>query len=295
MANEQWGGAFPQGTGHQASTIQPNASVSKIKNVLSDEEVNKLIQKENTFSLALTETEKLRAICTHRFPDGRDALQDIGQGMQRCQICGHTFLPTEVTTSREAIVDAVNAVTDVLQTIKLLYLDMPVTVAREYFVIIALLQKIPDLFEHACKDYIRHEQFLMPGMYSTRAANVMSIWNMITGGITPQMAGVQYDGYGRPIDPQYSPNSMYGMGNPFYNPQFMQNYMQGTPLNPMGGMGMGGPTMGGQPYGYSAETTGFSYTPPVAGETEEERRRREEEERKRREAGITEVATTFKA
>lgn len=263
----------PRGTGYGYGGVDP-AKMTKTKNALSDDEISKLIQKENQFSLAITENERLRAICTHRFQNGMDALIDIGDGMQRCQICGHEFMPVSpYNSSKEDIKGIVEQAKDVLQTIKLIYLDMPAAAAREFFVVIALLDKIPDLFEAGCKDYIRHEKF-MPGTYNGRAANILSIYNMITGGVGPETY-MQYDANGMPINPGFDPNSAWAYGNPAYGGQawgpmmnngmasFGSNGFVGGQANvpPYGYAASGDPNAAVAQPGYTAATTDYKYDP----------------------------------
>ena len=69
FGNNVQGAYIPQGTGFQyvgGAQAQPQ----KIYNVLTNEEIQKLITKENQFSLQLTATEVLRAKCNHRTADG---------------------------------------------------------------------------------------------------------------------------------------------------------------------------------------------------------------------------------
>lgn len=299
--------------------IDPNHQV-KLENCLSDDEIGRLIQKENVFSLAVTETEKLRAICSHRFPTGQDALVDSGKndGTVRCQICGHEFLPVEVGTDEQSIAAAVTEVKDILQTIKVLYLDMPKDVAREYFVVIALLDKIPELFKAACKDYLRHEKFMPYGMNSNNVQNIISIYNMITGGAGSD-AYVRYDDFGRPIDPGYNQNSVFANGNPIYNPQmygsplgwqgvengfvngqavgFGQNGGYGTGY---GAMGTGSMAGGTGAYQYQAETTGYAYDPRTGRPMDptwefDPHTGQKISKEKQPEGNVTEVKQTFKA
>lgn len=258
----------PMGSGWNYMGQDPRTQ-TKMKNVLTGEEINKLFQKGNSFSLAITEMEKLRAICTHRFENGADALQDLGGGAQRCQICGHEFMPLLVQTSKEDIQAIVDQFNDTLQTIKLLYLDMPADAAREFFVLIALADKVPDLFECACKDYIRHEKFMPYGVYGNRAANVLSIYNMIMGGAGPE-SYMQFDEQGNPINPGFSQNSAWAYGNPVYN---YDNW--GRPLGsgqanfsqqPFGFAGSNGfvaeqASQYADPNAYRAETKNYKYDP----------------------------------
>ena len=69
------------GTGAYYTGMQPN-QVPQIKNNLSQEEIQKLMKKENEFSLALTETEILRAQCNHRWNEPRNGqLLDLWLGI----------------------------------------------------------------------------------------------------------------------------------------------------------------------------------------------------------------------
>lgn len=274
----------PQGSGFQYRGIDPNRTQTKIGNILSEEEMGKLIQKGNQFSLAITEMERLKAICTHRFANGTEALVDIGGGAQRCQICGHEFLPVPVMTNKEDIKNQIEGTKDILQTIKLLYLDMPAEAAREYFVLIALLDKVPDLFECACKDFVRHEKFMPYGTYGNRTENILNIFNMITGGPGSE----NYGG----ADPGLSPNSAYMYGNPvFGNPAWgapMSNGMasfynqnQDRPYNPYDlSQNMAG--------AYRPENLGYAFDPNAADQTGTA-------QDPNKDAKVTEVRSTFKA
>lgn len=276
-----------RGTGYQYNGMgfgQPQQA--KAKNALTSEEIQKLIQKKNVFSLAITETEKLRAICTHRFDNGNDALSDVfdssgvATGMVKCQICGHVFRPADVSTDIDTIRAIIAEAIDVLQTIKLVYLDIPVEVAREYFVVIALLEKVPELFEHACKDWVRHEKF-MGSSYNTRNANYLQLLNMIVGGMDPNTVNM-YQQQGGQLDQ----GSMGTWGNPAIN------YMNGMPNMGMpNGNGMGfGSALYGQPqpqqqqgiyqFGSMNQMDPNKDQKPEGGTTTD---------------GVTEVKTTFRA
>lgn len=131
----------------------------KVMNVLTAEEINQLKAQTSEFSLALTQKEALQGACNHRLPDGSgDSLvYDDITGKVRCTICGYEFRPVQDDSSPEEITDAVERIVDILQTIKLLYTDLPATPAREYFQIIPLLYKVPELFKFAAKNFAKHE------------------------------------------------------------------------------------------------------------------------------------------
>ena len=122
-------------------------AVQKFNNALTAEEIQRLQQKVQQFSLGITEEEYLRGVCNHRNAEGTaDTLViDPVTGKVRCATCGYEFSPVEPNMTPEELQDDVNRIVDILQTIKLLYIDLPADAARNYFQIIPMLEKIPQL------------------------------------------------------------------------------------------------------------------------------------------------------
>lgn len=248
------GGFVPQGTGMQFNGYSqaPTAQM----NVLTNEEISQLMKKENSFSLALSETDKLRAACNHRRPDGlNDALYDDEDGAVRCSICGYKFRPIDANvnaTSKETITAACSEITDILQTIKMIWIDIDNTVAREYFQLIPLIDKIPELFEIAAKNFAKHGN-INPWVNNNRNMGTLQVFNMLSGiinGQTPYQAQPQQQmAYGAP------------MGQPI--PQMAPQ--MGAPVYPTNGFGY----MGTAPMGYQPQTGGFQtqYGAPVVDAT----------------------------
>lgn len=180
-------GEFIQNPGLGAGTgynYNPNRAPQpeQRKNVLTQEEIQKLIKKDNGLSLQLTETDILRAACNHRTLDGtHDTLREDDNGMISCEICQYKFLPLDPNTSSNELQECVDKIIDILQTIKLLYINIPDEVSREYFQIIPLLEKIPKLFEFAAKNYTKHSSMNMYN-YNNRNMNAINIFNMLAGG-----------------------------------------------------------------------------------------------------------------
>lgn len=232
-------GGMPQGTGYQYNPGP--VQVPKQMNVLTQEEIQKLMQKENQFSLQITETERLRAICNHRRADGMgDALVEDNNGICKCQICGYEFKPVDTSMTEDDIKEAISIVLDILQTIKLLYINMPQEASKEFYQIIPLIEKIPKLFEYAVKDYAKYESF-NPYSYNNKNMNTMNLFNMLSGALN---------------------------GMPFNNAQQTQQFAGATPQGmgyqqPMYGAPMGGMSNGfvaGMP-GYTPQTAGYQYNP----------------------------------
>ena len=229
-------GGIPQGTGYQYNGMAPN-NVPPLKNFLTEEEIQKLIHKDNTFSLAITETERLKATCNHRYNNGTDAIVETENGLCRCNICGHVFDPIDANTTKEDLIASIQTTLDILQTIKMIYLDMPEQTAREFFVMIPLLEKVPELFERAAKSYARYDNVNAYG-YNNRNMNVMNMFAMLNGVLN-----------GAPINMQ-QPQQGYTFPNYGYQQPMMSN-----------GFVAQDPNM------YNAQMTGFQYVPgqqPVA-------------------------------
>ena len=228
----------------------------KVMNVLSDEEIKTLQQTANQFSLGLTEKEMLQAACNHRVADGsHDSLVfDSLTGIARCTICGYEFRPVDENTSIEDIKDASLRIVDILQTIKLLYTDLPANAAREYFQIIPLIMKVPQLFEFAAKNFAKHE-------FNTWQYN-----NQNMGGIAMlQNLGAMF-GAGQPTAQPAFQQPM--MGQP--QPQMMAGYPQAAypnmaPQQPqMNPFGFAGASQTQQGYAYQPGQVQTPVAPTVA-------------------------------
>jgi len=249
---------IPQGTGYTYNGMQPN-NVVKFNNALTNEEIQRLMQKENQFSLQVTETESLRAFCLHRTPDGTgDTLvEDDKTGECRCYICNYVFRPLSPDTSMEMLKDSVDNVLDILQTIKLFYIDMPVEVAREYYMIIPLIEKIPRLFEYACKNYAQHTN-INPYYYNNRNMSTMNLFNAVMSGVNGM--AMQYQPQ-QQMNMQYQqPNMNMNVQQMYPQQQFMSNGLGYYPTNNVD------PNMQAQPGAYQAASTGYQYTPTQAAQ-----------------------------
>ena len=227
--------------------------VPKLKNVLTPEEMQLIRKTAESFTLALDDKEYYRGICFHRDENGMETLRDNGDGTVTCTICDHTFDPQQHCTE-EQINGYVNDIIDILQTIKLLYIDMPTEVAREYFAIIPMLEKIPKLFKIASDNFNRHENY--NNYRYNGAPNTINLYNMLnSGALNPgyqpmgQPMGQQP---GQPMGQPMQMNQGYGYG-------IQQPVQQMAPYGqPTNGFGYGAPV---PTPGYRPTTTGFDYVP----------------------------------
>ena len=249
-----------------------NQPMQKHGNVLSDEEIDSLQRKQQQFSLAITNEEYLRAVCNHRTKDGsRDTLTtDPETGRVTCAICGYQFTPVEPNITLDQIKDDVNVMIDILQTIKLMYIDLPKDAAKDFFPIIALLEKVPKLFDFAVKNMQKHEVYNW--QYSNRNMGAFNMFNnlqnMFSGaGFMPQNSG--YMGQPQPNGYQFGGYQHPMMGGGYPNEQPMMNHPNsGNPFGFNGASMDGVPPMpnpvfnGGMPnQGYTPETNGFKFAP----------------------------------
>lgn len=220
--------------------------VQKFNNVLTPEQIKQLQQKGNQFSLSVTEEDILRGVCNHRNADGTgDALtMDPLTGVAMCTICGYKFRPIEPNVSPEEIKEDVERIVDILQTIKLMYVDLPAEAANEYFPIIPLIEKIPQLFEFAAKNMAKHETYNW--QYNNRNMGAVSMLNNLQNifagnmGFNPAMQQPQQPMMGAPMGMGGYPMMSNGFGYPG----------AGAP--------MGNPALNN---GYTPQTAGFQYVP----------------------------------
>ena len=247
-----------QGQGYQYA---PPQHPVKIENILTQDEISYLTKDKNKFSLALTEEERLRAFCNHQWnPDNippqfqnqyqnqyQDALvEDPIDGKVVCQICGYKFKPLDAfNTTKEVLQGYVDSIVDVLQTIKLIYFDLDKTVAREYFQIIPLIERIPGLFDIAAKNYAKHDH-VMPWSANGKNMSTMQAYAVISGMLNGGMPN--------PGMYQQAPQYQQPFGNPgaMYQQPYGATPQYGVPSN---GFGYNGAY--GAPQQYQTQTQGF--------------------------------------
>ena len=257
-----YGGMAPQG-GYQFNGMQ-GGQIPKIPNVLTKEEIEELMQQTSQFTLTLTKKEFLQGKCNHRSADGlHDALvYDNVTGLATCSICKYQFRPVEPDATYDSIKDASDRIIDILQTIKIMYTDLPAEASGEFFQIIPLIGKIPQLFEFAAKNFAKHEynawsynNYNMGGM-----AMRHNLSTMFGGGMNPAFnANPGFNGYAtNPQQPVGYPNGMTPQmpgQNPFGYAGASQQTMNPNPVfqpqQPVAPV----------PGAYVPQSQGFSYQP----------------------------------
>lgn len=248
FGNNVYGGGYGQPQMGYGWSANPTQQVRQM-NVLTAEEIQQLVRTENKFSLALTQTDKNKAACNHRRADGTgDSLVENADGTVSCSICGYTFKPLEPHSADPEFLNAAVAdIVDILQTIKMIWIDGDAKVIREYFQIIPLLEKIPKLFEIAVQNYTNHEQY-NGWRVNTSNMNTVQMFNMLSG----LMSGAAPQGFAyQQPQPMNVPNG--------YQPQMGQPVMNQPMGNPFGFYGQ--PQMNVPNGGYQPQMNGFAYSP----------------------------------
>lgn len=197
---------------------------------LTNEEIAILTDKGGAFSTKVTKEDMLKAYCTHKRNGAIVATQNP-DGSFTCPICGETF--RQVDMDKESIEADVEKVIDDIQNIKLAYLDMPVDVARQYFPIIPLLRKLPQLGVIAASNWAKYDGSAMATATQASSPYGYAAYNQMLSGqpMYPMMGAGMYP----------AGTSMVG-GIPV-NPGAAYVDPYGNPMNPNGGYPMAGQVM----------------------------------------------------
>ena len=219
------------GMGYYNGYQQPVAPMQKVSNVLSAEQIKKL-QQNADFKISLTEEEYWRAICNHRTAEGdKDSIiYDPATGIARCTICGYQWRPIQDDETLDTIQESVDRIIDILQTVKILYLDLPADAAKEYFPTIAMLTKLPKLYQFAAKNFNKHE--IYNWQYNNANMNaIQQLHNLNNIFASGGMYQAQPQGmYQQPYQAQ--PQGMYQQ--PYQAPQPNPVFASAPNMNPFG-------------------------------------------------------------
>lgn len=218
------------GYGYQqapAGMMYGQAKTPKYTNPLSQEKIQKLRNNGGGFSLKVDQDQIDRAICTHRDPATKQhTLVQNNDGTVTCTICGATFTPCDGYT-KEEVDKAVRLMTDILQSTKMMYLDISDNVCADYFQMIPFIEKAGQLYQIAVDNMRQYDNPVMNGQYSSNAFGML---NMITNpmqgmGMMPPMQGQFMQQPMMGMAPQMVPQTPFMQqqaamvgGNPFQAP-----------------------------------------------------------------------------
>lgn len=200
----------------------------KLTQPLKQEDIKKLRNNGDAFSLKVTDIDLLKSYCTHK-NNGAIVLQQTADGKVFCPICGETF--NLVDASEEAVQGIVSDINDVMQTVKTYYVDMPEQTIMHYFQMMPLINKLPKLYELALKNFNEYEMGApINGMNNTNAFAMLN--NLMTPGM-----GMGYNP-AMGMQQGMAQNMNMGMGmnmgmQPGMNPAMGMNMNMGMPQQNM--------------------------------------------------------------
>lgn len=149
MINQQ---NYPYNYGYTYGVQRPQARNTQ---PLTPEQIATLRRDTNGFDMKVEQEDIWRARCTHKEKNGQSTLISNEDGSYTCTICHETFNMSDA--SRKEIEDIVSRMIDVLQTSKTIYLDAPDELVNQYYQIIPLLKKFPELWERSMKNFSMYE------------------------------------------------------------------------------------------------------------------------------------------
>lgn len=187
-------------------------------NPLTAEDERELHKGPSALSLDIPKENMLRAKCTHRDPNTRQftvRMADDGNGCV-CTKCGAKFNVVDNVDMKQ-IEEVIGGAIDILQTIKLAYVDMTPEVVQTYFVILPFLELAPKLYEAAMQTLKRAVPNAALGANAVNGDYYNSYYSMVGNPYAAMMGNPAAMG-------AMYPNMAPGMGYPY-------------PMANMGGMG----------------------------------------------------------
>lgn len=198
-----------------------------VTNNLSPDEITALRQNQSNLVLGIDQVDYMKGACNHHDNNGNITCTMNQDGSYTCNICGEKFY--YMSYSQQDLEDTVSRMLDYLQTMKMMFVDLPPEAAKTFFQIIPLIKKLPKLYEVANSNFSKYEAYGNGSIYPQYVNPYTMINNLTHGGMM---------GYG--INNGYlSPYSMYGNGV-YYN----------APMNPAGNNFMTPPQ---SPYGFNGQ------------------------------------------
>jgi len=224
---------FPSMTGYM---YPMQAAKAKNSQPLTQEQIMKLRRNANALDMRLTDEDLWRAICTHKEKDtGKSTLVANSDGTFTCSICGATFHIVEL--KKEDVAAKVSDLTDILQTIKTIYLDGSEDLIKQFMQILPLLDKVNLLAERAVSNFSMYDSPTNPTVQNMPNYNGFNALNNIMmnpfAAQQPMYGYPQQMGYGYPQQPMYQqqPMQQAPMGYGYQQPMYQQPVDNG--MNPM--------------------------------------------------------------
>lgn len=207
-----------------------NPNTLQWTNPLTPEDEKELHRGAQALSLDIPKEAMLRAKCTHRDPATHNFTirpADDGNGYV-CMKCGAHFNVVDGHSMKE-INEIIGGAIDILQTTKMMYVDMTPEVIQAYFVILPFLELAPKMYEAAVNTFKKVMPNTTLGQNNVPGNYYNAYYNMVgNAGANPWM--------NNPMGQMMYPNQamppmgqMGGMGTvPDMNNPMMANPMQMT-------------------------------------------------------------------
>ena len=218
----------PQLWGQAGTSYNPTVQAPVMNNFLTPEDIASL-QTNPMFPTKLSMMDYKRAICTHKI-NNIIALEKTSNGEHRCTGCGSEFWLYDLNTPIETIEKVCKNMHDLLQSIKVYFLNVPDSM-KEIYMIIGFIPKIPLLWQTAKKTFESASNSTFNTVTQNADQNSWALLGSILGG-------------------GMAPGAMWGQTQPTMVPPMAAYQMPQQPANPYGyapAAPMGNPMMPQQP------------------------------------------------
>ena len=244
-----------QGQPYFGYVAQPQQPIT-FNNPLTKEDEQLLKNKSNALQFVISDLEMAKSICTHK-DNGRVTIVPAGDDKVTCTKCGETFTLTQ--GDQQAVEAACELMVNILQTLKTYWLSVPTEVARNLYPIIPLIQRIPNVYNIAMRDF--NKLFNVNNLTEVNGMQGFNMFNNIVGGgygYNPMMGGYMQQQYMQAQPQMVQQQPMYqGMqapmmgGYPMQQPQMMAPNAVMMPQQMQQAPVYQDPNLGVNPFGYN--------------------------------------------
>ena len=215
------------GMGYPGQSYQYAApmAVPQNSNALTEEEMAIIAKSApQKLDININEVDNFRAMCTHK-RNGRDMVVRCNDdsGDVFCPICGARWHPEQLT--KEQVTEIVNQLISQMQNSKWVG-DLNTALVRDYYPMIPLLEKFPEIYDYAMKTFNRYLN--QNGYTDANDTSVYAQYNSLMGygNTNPYMAPQ----YGMPT--MNAPQGYYGQTQVTPSNVNPMQIQYGAPMNP---------------------------------------------------------------
>lgn len=175
-------------------------------------EMSKMLnQNSDVLSVKISAIDNIKAQCTHKNPSsGAISLINLENGRCHCSVCGEEWNIMDTNISIDEVKRICDNMISVLQSIKTYHVNAPVDFTKEFYQIINLIKRVPDVWNTATSDFLQHESYHNAPTYNIYPSNnsaFAAVGGMLNAPFMPyQQPQAQYGQYGQyGQQPQYAP------------------------------------------------------------------------------------------